>query len=139
MPARLQDLLSGRTFGQGVRMVLQSGFSFLLGLAITSLLVEWAKVPVQPAYLTALIVCSLVNFFAFRHWIFRTAHMPVWSEAWRFFCSVLGFRLAELLAFHFLYIGIDDYRIAYVITQATSAVAKFAVTKMFVFRDRRPS
>lgn len=124
--------------GQGVRMAVLSGISFVLGFVLTSLLVEVAGLPAQLAYAIAVVACTALNFFGCRHWVFRTAHMPFWPEAGRFFSSILLFRLAEIGGFHLLFVAIDDYRIAYVATQVASAIIKFAVAKWFVFRPGAP-
>lgn len=113
-----------------------TGVSFLLGFAITSALIEWTNVAAQAAYAVALVICTIANFFGCRHWVFQTTDMPIWPEAWRFFSSVLGFRLLELAVFHVLYASTNDYRIAYVITQTASAIGKFIVAKLFIFRRR---
>lgn len=130
--------LSHPVLGQGVRMAVLSGISFVLGFVLTSLLVEVAGLPAQLAYAIAIVACTAFNFFGCRHWVFRTAHMPFWPEAGRFFSSILLFRLAEIGVFHLLFVAIDDYRIAYVATQVASAIIKFAVAKWFVFRPGAP-
>lgn len=120
--------------GQGVRMVALSGLSFALGFVLTWLMVEIVGLPPQAAYAIAVVVCTTFNFFGFRHWVFRTTHMPIGPEARRFFPSFLMFRIVEVGLFHLVYSAIDDYRIAYVATQAIAAVAKFGVAKWLVFR-----
>lgn len=133
---RIRSLL---VVGQGVRLIVLTGLSFAIGFVITATLVEVFGFAPQASYAIALVACTTFNFFGCRYWVFQTAHMPIGPEAWRFAWSIMGFRLAEFVAFHFLYLSMDDYRIVYTLTQAASAIAKFAVAKMFVFRDRRPS
>jgi putative flippase GtrA len=123
--------------GQGVRMAGLTAASFALGLGLTTLLVEVAGLPAQMAYAIAIVTCTIANFFGCRYWVFRTAQMPFWPEAARFFASILLFRLAEVGVFHWLYVAIDDYRVAYVVTQVASAIVKFTIAKWFVFRAPR--
>lgn len=113
--------------------------SFVLGYVLTTLLAGTGGLPPQGAYAIAVAVCSTMNFFGFRHWVFAPAAGPAGPEARRFIASTVAFRLVEILVFHLLYVAIDDYRIAYVATQAMAVVAKFAVAKWLVFpRHGRP-
>lgn len=130
--------LAHPVLGQGLRMAILSGASFVLGFVLTSLLVEVAGLPAQLAYAIAIVACTVLNFFGCRHWVFRTTHMPAWPEAGRFFSSILLFRLAEIGVFHLLFVALDDYRIAYVASQVVSAIIKFTVAKWFVFRPGAP-
>lgn len=120
--------------GEGLRMAALSLLSFVLGFVLTALLAGPAGLPAQAAYAIAVAVCSTMNFFGYRHWVFAPARGPAWPEARRFVASTIAFRLAEIGVFHLLYVAIDDYRIAYVATQAMAVVAKFAVAKWLVFR-----
>lgn len=124
----------GTLVGQGARMAALSLLSFVLGYVLTALLAGPVGLPAQAAYAIAVAACSTMNFFGFRHWVFATADCPAWPEARRFVASTIAFRLAEVCVFHFLYAATDDYRIAYVATQAMAVAAKFAVTKWLVFR-----
>lgn len=119
-------------------MAVLTGISFVLGFALTALLVELAGLPAQASYAVAIVTCTVLNFFGCRHWVFGTRRMPFWPEAGRFFSSILLFRAAEVGVFHLLFVAVDDYRVAYVATQAASAVIKFVVAKWFVFRPGAP-
>ncbi|NLA67944.1 MAG: GtrA family protein [Gammaproteobacteria bacterium] len=132
--ARWRSRLAHPTLGQGLRMVGLSGISFVLGFALTWLLVELGGLPPEAAYAIAVATCTVVNFFGFRHWVFRTAHLPAWPEARRFFPSFLGFRVVEVGLFHLVYKAIGEYQSSYVVTQALAALMKFAVAKWLVFK-----
>ena len=119
--------------GQGLRMAALSLASFVLGYVLTTLLAGPGGLPPQAAYAIAVAVCSTMNFYGFRHWVFAPAEGPAWPEARRFLASTLAFRLVEILVFHLLYLALDDYRIAYVATQGMAVMAKFAVAKWLVF------
>ena len=125
--------------GQGARLAALSVASFILGFSVTTLSVEVFGLPARTAYPLALVVCTTVNFFGCRHWVFRTAHMPFWPETIRFFTSILAFRLVEIVMFNILLKISDDYRIAYVVTQSVSTILKFIVAKIFVFKAQMPS
>lgn len=130
----IRQRLSHPILGQGLRMGVLTGSSFLLGFILTTLFVELAGLPAQLAYAIAITLCTVANFFGCRYWVFRTAHLPFWPEAGRFFAAILLFRAAEVGVFHVVLTAIDEYRIAYVATQVASAIVKFAIAKWFVFR-----
>lgn len=134
MSGGLRSRLAHPLVGQGLRMGILAGISFALGFALTALFVEAAGWPAQLSYAVAVALCTVVNFFGCRYWVFRTGTMPFWPEAGRFFASILLFRVAEVGVFHLFYLAIEDYRIAYVTTQVTSAIIKFVIAKWFVFR-----
>jgi len=125
--------------GEGLRMGLLTGLSFVLGYLLTALLVEWLGMAPQAAYAIAIVTCSIVNFFGCRHFVFRTTSAPLLPEAAKFFASILAFRAIEVGLFHLFFVASGDYRLAYLATTALSTLGKFAVAKLFIFKKPRRS
>jgi len=120
--------------GEGLRMVALSGASLALGYALTFALTEWVGFDARISYTAALVVCSIANFFACRHWVFRGLAGPLWAEALRFFPSVLAFRAFEVFLFSWLLGALPNYHATYFVTAAIAMAGKLLVSKLFIFR-----
>lgn len=118
-------------------MLVVTAASFCLGFLLTVAGKEWLGLDEKAAYSYAILICTFINFFACRHYVFRTGGSPLLPEALKFFPSVIAFRFLEIALFSvFAKLGLD-YRAAYVATSVISLVLKFLVAKYFVFRSRQ--
>ena len=115
-------------------MGLLSGASLVLGYVLTFLLHDVLGVPVEVAYTCAVLVCSVLNFFGCRHYVFRGRKGALLAEAAKFFPSILLFRAAEVVLFSFLTRLLDNYHLAYAATAAISMVFKLLLSRAFIFR-----
>lgn len=120
-----------------MRMLVVTAASFAAGFLLTLLGKEVFGLQPEQAYSIAILVCTLANFFACRHYVFRTSKSPLLPEAIRFFPSVIAFRFLEIALFSTFHRMGLDYRAAYVITSVVSLALKFLVAKYFVFRTRQ--
>jgi len=120
--------------GEGFRMAVLSLASLGLGYALTLTMTEAAGLDPKIAYASALVACSILNFFGCRHFVFRGARAPLWREAAKFFPSVLAFRGAEVALFSLMLAFHPNYHVAYFATAAIALVAKLLVSKFFIFR-----
>ena len=123
-----------RLAGEGLRMALLSLASLALGYALTLLLSYVAGLPAEQAFGIAVVLCSVVNFFGCRHYVFRGAKGPLWQEALRFFPSVFLFRAMEVALFAFLNRKTGNPHLAYFGTAGLSLLAKLVVSRLFIFR-----
>lgn len=118
-------------------MLVVTAISFGLGFLLTVAGKEWLGLDEKAAYSYAILICTLVNFFACRHYVFRTGDSPLLPEALKFFPSVFAFRFLEIALFS-LFSRLElDYRLAYVATSVISLALKFLVAKFFIFRPAR--
>lgn len=124
----------GRLAGEGFRMGVISAGSLVLGYALTVALHEGLGMPAEWAYALAVLTCSVLNFFGARHYVFRGRKGPLFLEATKFFPSILLFRAMEIVLFSTLNRLLDNYHFAYLSTTAISAMAKFLVSRMFIFK-----
>ncbi len=120
--------------GEGLRMGVLSAASLVAGYLLTTGLVELGRLDPEIAYAIAVVSCSVLNFFGCRHYVFKGAQGPLWKEAALFFPSVLAFRALEVLVFSALLRVFDHYQIVYFLTAGLSMIAKFAVSKLLIFR-----
>lgn len=130
--SRLQYLL-GSVAGQSWRMAVMSLISLGLGYLLTLLFLQLLAVPAASAYLYATVICSIVNFFGCRHWVFQGARAPLLSEALKFFPSILAFRLVESLAFSWALRWLGNHHLAYLLTAFTAVCLKYVLFRSFVF------
>lgn len=111
--------------------------SLALGYVLTLLLHDIAGMAVEAAYTTAILICSVLNFFGCRHYVFRGGKGPLFLEAAKFFPSILVFRAVEVALFSSLNRLLDNYHVAYLATAAASMALKLLVSRMFIFRRHR--
>lgn len=123
-----------RLRGEGARMLLLTALSFALGYALTVAGTEWLRLDSRVAYGAAIVVCSVLNFFGCRYFVFAGPHGPLLASAARFLATVLGMRVAEVALFSLLTAWQVHYQLAYVVTSGLSFVVKFLLAKFFVFR-----
>lgn len=132
-PGRLQRML--RAFAaEGARMALLSVFSLGLGYVLTLAMTSGFGFRPEAAYSGAVVLCSVINFFGCRHYVFRSPSGGLWREAVRFFPSVLMFRAFEVALFSGIHALSSNYHLAYFSTAAISMVAKLLVSKLFIFK-----
>lgn len=118
-------------------MLVVTVLSFAAGLLLTIAGTEILGLDAKSAYSASILLCTAGNFFACRHYVFRTAASPLLPEALKFFPSVLVFRFFEIALFSFFNnLGLD-YRLAYVTTAVISMALKFLVAKFFIFNSPR--
>jgi putative flippase GtrA len=130
---RVQRVL--RAFAaEGMRMALLSVFSLGLGYVLTLAMTTGLKLRPETAYSIAIVLCSVINFFGCRHYVFRGPSGGLWREAARFFPSVLVFRAFEIALFSGIHSLWGNYHLAYFATAAISMVAKLLVSKLFIFK-----
>lgn len=120
--------------GEGIRMAILSGASFVTGYLLTAALVELGRLEPGIAYAIAAVSCSIMNFFGYRHFVFLGVRGQFWREAKLFFPSVAVFRGLEILAFTALVPLLHGYQVTYVLVAGTSVAAKFIVSKWLIFR-----
>lgn len=123
--------------GEGVRMASLSVASLMAGYLLTMSLVRLLGLDPRQAYSIAVVTVSIANFFGCRYYVFRGTRAPMWQEALKFFPSVLAFRAMEVALFSAFDALWSNYHVAYFATAVISMVAKFTLSKIFIFR--RPS
>lgn len=136
-PRRLRSGLA-LLAGEGVRMLLLSLSSLILGYVLTTVQVEVFGADAKAAYGVALVICSVLNFFGCRYFVFRGARAPLWQEALKFFPSVFAFRAFEVVLFSILVSVVPSYHVAYFATAAISMLGKLLVSKLLIFRRPQP-
>lgn len=130
--ARVIDLLGGLS-AEGGRMAAMSLISLGLGYALTVLFLQALSLPAAAAYLGATVICSVVNFFGCRHWVFQGVKAPFLTEALKFFPSIIAFRFVESLAFSGLLGWLQNHHAAYLLTAITAVCMKYLLFRSFVF------
>jgi putative flippase GtrA len=120
--------------GQGLRLALLSLLSLGLGYLLTSVFHAWVGIATETAFGYAVLVCSVVNFFGCRHFVFRGPKGPLWHEAAKFFPSVLVFRALEIGLFAGLNSVLGNYHVAYFATTGSSMLAKLFLSRTFIFK-----
>lgn len=120
--------------GESARMLVLTALSFALGYVLTVVGTEWLALDARVAYGIAIVVCSTLNFFGCRYFVFAGPHGPLLASAIRFLLTVLGMRVAEVALFSLLTSQQVHYQLAYVITSGLSFIAKFLLAKFFIFR-----
>ncbi|GGK13381.1 hypothetical protein GCM10011394_23270 [Luteimonas terricola] len=120
--------------GEGFRMGILSIVSFVLGYLLTFILHEGMRIAVEGAYTLAILICSVLNFFGCRHYVFQGTKGTILLEAAKFFPSILVFRAVEVVLFSQLNRISDNYHLAYVATALISMVCKFVASRFIIFK-----
>ena len=115
-------------------MGILSAASFVAGYLLTSGLVELGHLDPKIAYASAIVTCSILNFYGYRYYVFKGRSGSFWKEAALFFPTALAFRAIEVLVFSALLRVFDHYQVVYFVTAGLSMIAKFAVSKLLIFR-----
>lgn len=123
-----------KTGGEGIRTIVVTILSFATGFLLTIFGTEVVGLQPELSYSISIIFCTICNFFAYRHYIFRSSGSPLLLEALKFFPMFLVFRTFEIFLFSFVSKLGMDYRLAYVATALTSASLKFLAAKFLVFK-----
>jgi putative flippase GtrA len=142
-PILLSGAASGREDGgdqnladylnEGLRYLVMSGVSAILSLGIPFALHESLSVPPYIAVAFGLGTAFVVNFATAKLYVFKT-NGSVKAQLGRFTLVSLFFRLAEYLAFLFVYsVLCIQYMIANMFVLLLSFCLKFFVYKIFVF------
>lgn len=134
---RLRDGLLRSAAGEGLRLGLLSLLSLGLGYLLTSAFHAWGGLASEAAFGYAVLICSVVNFFGCRHYVFRGPKGPVWHEAAKFFPSVLVFRALEVVLFAGIHSLVGNYHVAYFATTGVSMLAKLFLSRAFIFKRPR--
>lgn len=131
----MKNPTSGSTLQQpGVRFLLLGIASFLLTLGATAFFHELANLAEETAYLLAILIVFVCNFFGARIYVFESRHKPILKQFTQFAGSSLLFRGAEYLAFILLHtlLGLY-YLLATVIVMTVSFICKYLFYKTRVF------
>lgn len=121
---------------EAVRLGLLSLASLGLGYVLTLALHATGLAP-ETAFGCAVVICSILNFFGCRHYVFRGPKPAAWREAVKFFPAVLAFRAMEVALFALLNGAWDNHHLAYFATAAVGMASKLLVSRLFIFR-RKP-
>jgi putative flippase GtrA len=132
--ASRRDSLLRSLAGEGLRMALLSLASLALGYGLTLAFHSWFAVPSAAAFSAAILICSVINFFGCRHYVFRGTKAPLWQEALKFFPSVLAFRAVEVALFAGFNALLHNYHAAYFATTGISLAGKLFVSRVFIFK-----
>lgn len=115
-------------------MALLSLASLVMGYGLTLAFHAWFAVPSEVAFSFAVLICSVVNFFGCRHYVFRGSKAPLWQEAAKFFPSVLVFRAIEVALFAGFIVLFGNQHVAYFATAGVSLLGKLFVSRIFIFK-----
>lgn len=118
-------------------MALLSLASLVLGYALTLAFRAWFAIASEQAFGYAVLICSVINFFGCRHYVFRGAKAPLWHEAVKFFPSVLAFRAVEVTLFAGFNALLGNHHLAYFATTGVSLLGKLLVSRFFIFKRPR--
>ena len=120
--------------GQGFRMAMLSTASLFIGYSLTLLFKSGFGIPAEAAFGYAVLICSIMNFFGCRHYVFRGQKGALWQEAAKFFPSVLLFRSLEVALFAVLNASWHNFHLAYFATAITSMLIKLVISRIFIFK-----
>lgn len=114
-----------------------SVLSLVLGYLLTILFRNITGMAIETAYSCAVIICSVLNFFGCRHYVFRGGKGSLVVEAAKFFPSILMFRAVEVALFAGLNHLLQNYHLAYIATAVISMVFKLLISRLFIFKRTR--
>lgn len=121
--------------GEGARMAVLSLASLGLGYVLT-LAFLGLGLPAEAAFACSVAICSIMNFFGCRHYVFHGKMGPLWQEAAKFFPTVFVFRAIEVVLFSALNAWLDNYHFAYFAAVGASMVVKLLISRYFIFTRR---
>lgn len=117
---------------EGARLSLLSVASLVLGYVLTLVFLA-LSLHADAAFSCSVVICSILNFFGCRHYVFRGRKPPLWREAAKFFPTVFLFRTAEIAVFSAMNSWLGNHHIAYFATVAASMVVKVLISRYFIF------
>ncbi len=118
----------------GVKFLFLGIASFVLTLVATAFFHEVIRFSEETAYLIAIIIAFICNFFGARFYVFESRSKPLLKQFVQFVGSSLFFRGAEYLAFILLHTVMGVYYLlATCIVMTVSFVCKYLFYRTRVF------
>lgn len=114
-----------------VLSVFSLGLGYVLTLAFLTLGLQ-----AEAAFACSVVICSVLNFFGCRNYVFRGRKGVLWQEAAKFFPTVFVFRAIEVVLFSTLNAWLDNHHLAYFAAVGTSMVVKLLISRYFIFNRR---
>lgn len=105
------------------------GLGYVLTLAFHGM-----GLPAEAAFACSVAICSILNFFGCRHYVFRGRKGPLWQEAAKFFPTVFVFRAIEVALFSALNAWLGNHHLAYFTAVGASMVVKLLISRYFIFK-----
>ena len=122
------------------RFVFMAVLGFSINFGITKGLHELADWPPEASFAIGLLAVFVINFFAFRKFVFRATQSDQWKQLVRFFWTSVIFRSGEYLTFLVAHSILRvEYQFAVISILGCSMLVKFAVYRLIVFRDDPPA
>lgn len=119
-----------------IRFVVMAAAGFSINFGLTVVLHEKAGWPEQVSFACGLLTVFVFNFIVFRRFVFKAVGGDQRKQLKRFFWTSVIFRSSEYVAFLIVIELFEvDYRFAVIGILGLSMLSKFAIYRLFVFRD----
>ena len=136
MKAAGKEIVESRQARMLGRNTVASTISFVLDLAILTMLVEFAGVAHVPAAAVAFVIPLIVFYFLQREWVFPGTHRGV-ASGFVYFLIIMGIGFAAMLAVFWTLLEVTDlhYLVARVLASIVYGIIVFVLNGVFNFKQ----